>query len=74
MSGSEPASSRCEHAGGHHIGRPGPGRHVRRLATLPLVFTAELGCAVAFGVLVDTIVVRAVLVTALNLDLGRRMW
>ncbi len=44
------------------------------LATLPLVFLAELGFAVAFGVLLDTIVVRSVLVTALNLDLGPRMW
>ncbi|MGH3333062.1 MAG: hypothetical protein ACRDPJ_17335 [Nocardioidaceae bacterium] len=30
--------------------------------------------AVALGVLLDTIIVRAVLVTALNLDVGRRMW
>jgi RND superfamily putative drug exporter len=44
------------------------------LGTLPLVFLAELGFAVAFGVLLDTIVVRAVLVTALNLDVGRHMW
>jgi putative drug exporter of the RND superfamily len=44
------------------------------LATLPLVAFAEIGFAVAFGVLLDTIVVRSVLVTALNLDLGRRMW
>lgn len=27
-----------------------------------------------FGILLDTIVVRLLLVTALNLDLGRRMW
>jgi putative drug exporter of the RND superfamily len=44
------------------------------LATLPLVWAAEIGFAVAFGVLLDTIVVRSVLVTALNLDLGRWMW
>jgi RND superfamily putative drug exporter len=44
------------------------------LATLPIVAFAEMGFAVALGVLLDTIVVRAVLVTALNLDLGRVMW
>ena len=44
------------------------------LASLPLVAFAEIGFAVAFGVLLDTLVVRSVLVTALNLDLGRWMW
>ncbi|RYB93244.1 hypothetical protein EUA93_02070 [Nocardioides oleivorans] len=44
------------------------------LGSLPLVFLAELGVAVALGVMLDTIVVRSVLVTALNLDLGGKIW
>jgi RND superfamily putative drug exporter len=44
------------------------------LGTLPVVTFAEIGIAVALGVLLDTIVVRGVLVSALNLDVGRRMW
>jgi RND superfamily putative drug exporter len=44
------------------------------MTALSMVFLVEMGFAIAFGVLLDTIVVRAVLVTALNLDLGRWMW
>lgn len=44
------------------------------LGTLPLTTFAEIGFAVAFGVLLDTIVVRSVLVTALNLEFGDRVW
>ncbi|MGH8892948.1 MAG: MMPL family transporter [Actinomycetes bacterium] len=44
------------------------------LATLPVVAFAEIGIVVALGVLLDTLVVRSVLVTALNLDIGRWMW
>ena len=44
------------------------------LGTLPHVFFVQLGTAVALGVLLDTMIVRSVLVTALNLDLGDRIW
>ncbi len=44
------------------------------LGTLPFVFLAHLGTAVALGVLLDTMIVRSVLVTALNLDLGGKIW
>ncbi|TCJ21470.1 hypothetical protein EPD65_15060 [Nocardioides jejuensis] len=44
------------------------------LGTLPMVFLAELGLAVALGVLLDTMIVRSVLVTAINIDLGDKIW
>ena len=44
------------------------------LGTLPLVEFTEIGFAVALGVLLDTIIVRSVLVTALTLDIGRHIW
>jgi len=44
------------------------------LGSIPFVFLAELGVAVALGVLLDTLIVRSVLVTAINLDLGGKIW
>jgi putative drug exporter of the RND superfamily len=44
------------------------------LGVLPLVVLTEIGFTVAFGVLLDTLVVRSILVPALTLDVGKRMW
>ncbi len=44
------------------------------LAILPLVTLTEVGFIVAFGVLLDTLLVRSILVPALTLDVGSFMW
>jgi RND superfamily putative drug exporter len=44
------------------------------LGVLPIVFLAEIGIAVAIGVLLDTVVVRSILVPALSHDLGKVIW
>ena len=44
------------------------------LAVLPLVALTQIGITVALGVLLDTFVVRSVLVPALTFSLGRRTW
>jgi RND superfamily putative drug exporter len=44
------------------------------LGVLPLVALTQIGVTVALGVLLDTLVVRSVLVPALTIDLGERTW
>jgi RND superfamily putative drug exporter len=44
------------------------------LAVLPFVPLTQVGFAVAVGVLLDALLVRSVLVPALALDLGDRIW
>jgi RND superfamily putative drug exporter len=44
------------------------------LSVLPILFLAEIAFLVAFGVLLDTIVVRSILVPALAVHIGPRLW
>jgi RND superfamily putative drug exporter len=39
-----------------------------------MTFTLQLGTTIALGVLLDTMIVRSVLVTAINLDVGGKIW
>ena len=44
------------------------------LGVVPILFLAQIAFIVAFGVLLDTLVVRSLLVPALAYDLGPRVW
>ncbi|HLR56699.1 MAG TPA: MMPL family transporter [Beutenbergiaceae bacterium] len=44
------------------------------LSVIPILFLLQVAFIVAFGVLLDTIVVRSILVPALGHELGHRLW
>lgn len=44
------------------------------LAVIPILFLVQIAFIVAFGVLLDTFLVRGLLVPALGTDIGRKIW
>jgi putative drug exporter of the RND superfamily len=44
------------------------------LGVLPITFLTQIGFVVAFGVLLDTFIVRSIIVPALVFDIGPRIW
>ena len=44
------------------------------LNVIPILFLAQISFIVAFGVMLDTLIVRSLLVPALTLEVGKAMW
>jgi len=44
------------------------------LGVIPLIFLAQIAFIVSAGVLIDTIIVRSLLIPGLMIDIGRRSW
>ncbi len=44
------------------------------LGIIPILFLAQIAFIVAFGVLLDTVIVRSLLVPALSYTIGKRIW
>ena len=44
------------------------------LAVIPILFLVQIAFIVAFGVLLDTVLVRSLLVPALSYDIGKAIW
>lgn len=44
------------------------------LGVIPILFLVQIAFIVAFGVILDTVVVRSLLVPALSYDIGKKIW
>jgi RND superfamily putative drug exporter len=44
------------------------------LGVIPILFLAQLAFIVSFGVILDTVIVRSLLVPALSYDIGKKIW
>ncbi len=44
------------------------------LGVIPILFLVQIAFIVAFGVILDTVLVRSLLVPALSYDIGRKIW
>ena len=44
------------------------------LYVIPILFLVQIAFIVAFGVLLDTLIVRSLLVPALTLEIAKKMW
>jgi len=44
------------------------------LGVIPLIFLAQIAFIVSAGVLIDTLIVRTLLIPGMMTDLGRRTW
>ena len=62
------------HGWRHHVGGNRPRRHVLGARSPPLVALTQIGITVALGVLLDTFVVRSILVPALTFSIDEKTW
>ena len=60
--------------GASNTGNFGETMNLAALWSLPVVFLVEIGTAIAIGVVLDTFIVRSILVPAISLDIGHGIW
>ncbi|WP_306305760.1 MMPL family transporter [Mobilicoccus pelagius] len=69
-----PGHRRRPHRRRHHERRRRPRRRVRRLGVLPLITLTQIGVTVGIGILLDTFVVRTIVIPALFTVVGPKVW